>query len=62
MLFRQAIYDTSSKLVFGGKVELDEAMFGGNRKGKRGVGAAGKTLVFGTHSKNGLICTFIMPN
>ena len=39
MLFWQAIYDTSPKLVFDGEVELDEAMFGGHRKGKRGYGA-----------------------
>ncbi len=62
MLFRQAIYNTSPKLVFDGKIELDEAMFGGHRKGKRGGGAAGKTLVFGIHSRNGQICTFIVPN
>ncbi len=62
MLFRQAIYDTSPKLIFDGEVELDEAMFGGHRKGKRGWGAAGKTLVFGIHSRNGQICTFIVPN
>ncbi len=62
MLFRQAIYDTSPKLIFDGEVELDEAMFGGHRKGKRGWGAAGKTLVFGIHSRNGQICTFIVPD
>jgi len=31
-----------------GEVEADETMVGGRRKGKRGRGAAGKTVVFGT--------------
>ena len=30
-----------------GEIELDEAYFGGRRKGKRGRGAAGKSIVFG---------------
>jgi transposase len=30
-----------------GEIELDEAYFGGRRKGKRGRGAAGKSVVFG---------------
>ncbi len=62
MLFRQAIYDTSPKLIFDVKVELDEVMFGGHGKEKRGWRAAGKTLVFGIHSRNGEICTFIVPD
>ena len=62
MLFRQAIYDTSPKLVFDGEVELDEAMFGGHRKGKRGWGAAGKTIVFGIRSRNGQIIAFSVPD
>ena len=33
--------------VFDGSVELDESYFGGQRKGKRGRGAAGKVAVFG---------------
>lgn len=33
--------------MFGGEVELDESYFGGVRKGRRGRGAAGKTIVFG---------------
>ena len=30
-----------------GEIELDEAYFGGKRKGQRGRGAAGKSVVFG---------------
>jgi transposase len=33
--------------VFAGEIEVDESYFGGTRKGKRGRGAAGKTIVFG---------------
>lgn len=30
-----------------GEIELDKTYFGGRRKGKRGRGAAGKSIVFG---------------
>lgn len=30
-----------------GNIEIDEAYFGGRRKGERGRGAAGKSVVFG---------------
>ena len=62
MLFRQAIYDTSPKLVFDGEAEPDGAMFGGHRKGRRGRGAAGKTAVFGMRSRNGQIIAFPVPD
>jgi transposase len=32
--------------VFQGDIEIDESYFGEVRKGKRGRGAAGKTIVF----------------
>jgi len=35
-----------------GEVEADETMVGGKRKGKRGRGAAGKTVVFGKVSRS----------
>jgi len=38
---------------FSGKIEVDEAYFGGVRKGKRGRGAAGKIPVFGLMKRNG---------
>ena len=42
---RLLIYQNSSHLeMFDGEVEADESYFGGHRKGKRGRGAAGKTL------------------
>jgi transposase len=38
---------------FSGEVEVDEAYFGGVRKGKRGRGAGGKIPVFGLLKRNG---------
>ena len=42
-------------VVLGGEVELDEAYFGGRRKGKRGRGAAGKVPVFGILERDGRV-------
>lgn len=41
-----------------GSLECDETAFGGHRKGKRGWGAAGKTLVFGIYKRNGVVRIF----
>ena len=38
-----------------GELEIDEALFGGHRKGKRGWGLEGKSLVFGIYQKNGKV-------
>ena len=47
---RQSLYDQSLIQLttdrLSGEVELDETMYGGHRKGKRGWGAAGETLNF----------------
>ncbi|MDK4554419.1 IS1595 family transposase, partial [Kingella kingae] len=43
--------------MFDGEVEADESYFGGQRKGKRGRGAAGKVAVFGLLKRNGKIYT-----
>ena len=50
-VFRQSIYDRITTEIKGikklsGEIEIDEALFGGHRKGKRGWGAEGKSLVF----------------
>ncbi len=45
-----------------GTVEADETMIGGKRPGKRGRGAAGKTVVFGMLEKAGEVMTHIVPN
>jgi len=46
-----------------GIFEADESYFGAKRvKGKRGRGAAGKTIVFGLYKRNGLVYTEIVPD
>ena len=54
--------EQESHEVFEGQIEVDESYFGGRRKGKRGCGAGGKTLVFG-HLKCGeRVYTKIIPD
>jgi len=48
--------------VFEGPVELDESYFGGQRKGRRGRGAAGKVVVFGILKRNGRVYTVVVDN
>jgi len=43
-----------------GEIELDEAYFGGRRKGKRGRGAAGKSVVFGLLERDGRVYTRVV--
>lgn len=62
-IFRQAIYDhllsELQEIKLSGQIELDEALFGGRRKGgKRGWGAEGKSMVFGIYRRNGRVITF----
>lgn len=45
-----------------GHVELDEAYVGGRRPGKRGRGAAGKTIVMGLQERDGKLMTEVIPN
>jgi transposase-like protein len=48
---------------FGGVVEVDESYFGARRvRGKRGRGAARKTIVFGIFKRNGSVYTEIVPD
>jgi len=48
---------------FIGEVEADESYFGPRRvPGKRGRGAAGKTIVFGLLKRDGKVYTEIVPN
>lgn len=65
-LFRQAIYQRAVEemeaLRLCGELELDEAMFGGHRKGTRGWGAHGKHLVFGIYQRDGQVVTFPVPD
>ncbi len=60
---RLLIYQNSPHLeMFDGEVEADESYFGGQRKGKRGRGAAGKVAVFGLLKRNGKVYTVTVPN
>jgi transposase len=61
-LIRLAIYDGLiqylKKMELTGEIEIDEALFGGHRKGKHGWGAEGKSLVFGIYQRDGKVITF----
>ena len=41
-----------------GELEIDEALFAEHRKGKRGWGSEGESLVFGIYQRNGRVITF----
>lgn len=43
-----------------GKIEIDDAYFGGKRKGKRGRGAAGKSVVLGLLERDGKVYTKVV--
>jgi len=50
------------KALLTGHVEIDEAYVGGRRPGKRGRGAAGKTIVMGFKERGGRLVTEVIPN
>jgi len=43
-----------------GEIEMDESYFGGRRKGKRGRGAKGKSIVFGLLERDGRVYTRVV--
>jgi len=45
-----------------GIIEVDDAYYGGKRKGHRGRGAAGKTPVIGLRERGGRVKTVVVPN
>ncbi len=45
-----------------GHIEADETYIGGYRPGKRGRGAAGKTIVMGLMERDGRMVTEVIPN
>jgi transposase len=63
-LLRKAIAEELAKSdeILKGEIELDESYFGGKRKGKRGRGAAGKTIVFGILERGGKVSVEIVKN
>jgi transposase-like protein len=48
--------------LLSGQVEADETAVGGRHHGKRGRGAAGKTIVFGMLQRKGKVNAMIVPN
>src|SRR3989338_6569956 len=59
---REAIYHVA-ELEAGklkGEIEIDEAYFGGRRKGKRGRGASGKSIVLGLLERDGRVYTKVV--
>jgi transposase len=63
-LIRERIVELCNKTSpFSGEIEIDESYFGARRiKGKRGRGAAGKTVVFGILQRGGKVYTEIVPD
>ncbi len=61
---REAIYHVAELegRRLSGEVEMDESYFGGRRKGKRGRGAAGKSIVFGLLERDGRVYTRVVEH
>ena len=51
-----------SDIPLSGEVEVDETYVGGKRKGTRGRGAAGKTIVAGAVERKGRVRAKVVPN
>ena len=51
-----------AQALMDGEIELDEAYFGGRRKGNRGRGTAGKVPVFGILERDGLVHVTVVPD
>lgn len=61
---REVLFHTAELegMKLSGEIELDERYFGGVRKGKRGRGAAGKSIVFGLMERDGRVYTKVVEN
>ncbi len=59
---REAIYHVAELegAKLSGEIEIDDAYFGGRRKGKRGRGAAGKGIVLGLLERQGRVYTKVV--
>ncbi|MER9143090.1 IS1595 family transposase [Mesorhizobium sp. M0871] len=62
MKIRELIGSLEDFDMLQGHVEMDETYVGGYRPGKRGRGAAGKTIVMGMKERDGDIRTEVIPN
>ena len=63
-LLRNAILQELSRSdeILKGEIEADESYFRGKRKGKRGRGAGGKTIVFGILERGGKVSVEIVKD
>lgn len=61
-LIRRSLLSAKDNRLLYGKVEMDEAYFGGKRKGKRGRGAKNKIPVFGILERDGKVRVEIVPD
>ncbi len=59
---REQMSKHDAQAILSGHVEIDEAYVGGKRPGKRGRGAAGKTIVMGFKERGGRLVTEIIPD
>lgn len=59
---RKLMDKADGEAMLRGHIELDEAYVGGHRPGKRGRGAAGKTIVMGMKQRGGRLETTVIPN
>jgi len=48
--------------ILKGELEADDAYFGGKRKGKRGRGAGGKTIIYGVLERGGKVSVSIVQD
>jgi transposase-like protein len=61
-LFRQLLYSNRLLRKLRGAVEVDDTYIGGHRKGMRGRGAAGKTVVLGLRTRRGRVRSLVIPH
>lgn len=59
---RKHMANVDGENLLSGIIEVDETMVGGKRAGKRGRGAAGKTVIFGMLQRDGDVMTKVVPN
>jgi len=61
-VLRAAVTSDPLLASLSGEIETDETYYGGRRKGKRGRGAAGKTIVLGFKERGGRVRTVVIPD
>jgi transposase-like protein len=59
---RKHMAEVDGENMLSGQVEIDETLVGGYREGKRGRGAAGKTIVFGMLERDGEVMTKVVED